>query len=334
MSETGTAPGVGPAGVGPSARGPSARAGFHVGPGRNLTAVTGAAVIATMAFVALAAPLVAPFDPVDIDLGARLRGPSFTHLFGTDEIGRDVFSRVVYGSRLSLGTAALAALVVMTIGVSVGLLAGLRGGWVDALLMRIVDGLLAFPSLVLVLAIAGTLHGGLLTIVVGFAAVSWATFARMVRGLVLQLRDQPFVVAARALGASPLRVAFRHVLPNTVGPVLVLASLEMGSLIASVSALSFLGVGARPPTAEWGSMLNESRDAALSHPHLMIFPGAAITLAVLGFVLLGEGFRDVLDVESGHPGARRRPPRNRDRRRDSRRASSGTGGVSAGTTRA
>ncbi len=282
--------------------------------------MTGAAVIATMALLAVAAPLVAPFNPVDVDLAAKLEAPSFTHLFGTDEIGRDVFSRVLYGSRLSLGTAALAALVVMTIGVSVGLLAGLRGGWMDGLLMRIVDGLLAFPSLVLVLAIAGTLRGGLLTIVIAFAAVSWATFARMMRGLVLQLRDQPFVAAAHAIGASRLRVAWHHVLPNAIGPVLVLASLEMGSLIASVSALSFLGVGAQPPTAEWGAMLNQSRDYALSHPHLMIFPGAAITLAVLGFVLLGEGLRDVLDVRSYSPGARR--PRGYRGRRSGRPPSS------------
>ena len=265
----------------------------------------GMAVLGTMAAVAVAAPVVAPFDPLAIDLGATLEGPSVSHLLGTDQLGRDVLSRVVYGSRLSLGTAALAALVVMTIGVSVGLLAGLRGGWVDGLCMRIVDGLLAFPSLVLVLAIAGTLDGGLLTIVVGFAAVSWATYARMVRGLVLQVRDRPFVEAARAMGASSLRVGWHHVMPNVIGPVLVLLSLEMGSVIAGVSALSFLGVGADPPAPEWGAMLNDGRDYLVSAPHLMIFPGAALTVAVLGCNLLGEGMRDVIDPKSASARQRR-----------------------------
>ena len=183
--------------------------------------------------------------------------------------------------------------------------------------MRIVDGLLAFPSLVLVLAIAGTLGGGLVTVVVAFAAVSWASFARMVRGLVLQVRDRPFVVAARAIGASPLRVGCRHVLPNVIGPVLVLLSLEMGSLIAGVSALSFLGVGAQPPTPEWGAMLNAGRNHVFSAPHLMIFPGAALTLAVLGCNLLGEGMRDRIDPltgplprwKAGRSGRRRRTGR-------------------------
>ena len=265
----------------------------------------GMAVLATMAAAAVAAPLVAPFDPLAIDIGATLQGPSSSHLLGTDHLGRDVLSRVVYGSRLSLGTAALAALIVMTIGVSVGLLAGLQGGWVDGLCMRVVDGLLAFPSLVLVLAIAGTLEGGLLTIVVGFAAVSWATYARMVRGLVLQIRDRPFVEAARAMGASSFRVGWHHVMPSVMGPVLVLLSLEMGSVIAGVSALSFLGVGANPPAPEWGAMLNDGRDHLRSAPHLMIFPGAALTLAVLGCTLLGEGMRDMIDPKSAWARTRR-----------------------------
>jgi peptide/nickel transport system permease protein len=287
--------------------------------------MTGMTVIAFMAVVAAAAPLVAPFDPLDIDVGAILQGPSLDHLLGTDELGRDVLSRLVYGSRLSLGTAALTALIVMVVGVSVGLLAGLRGGWVDSLCMRVVDGLLAFPSFVLVLAVAGTLKGGLLTVVVGFAAVSWAGFARMVRGLVLQVRERPYVMAARAIGASQLRVGWRHVLPNVIGPVLVLLSLEIGNLIAAVSALSFLGVGAQPPTPEWGAMLNEARDSVFSAPHLMIFPGAALTLAVLGCNLLAEGVRDLIDPKSP-TGPRPSAVDGRRRRRDGPPATTVNGG--------
>jgi peptide/nickel transport system permease protein len=196
----------------------------------------------------------------------------------------------------------VAALVVMTIGVSIGLLAGIRGGWVDALCMRIVDGLLAFPSLILVLAIAGTVRAGLMGIVVGLAAVSWATYARLVRGLVLQLRDRPFVEAARALGASPARVAVRHVLPNVLGPVVALLTTEMGTFVLAVSGLSFLGVGAQPPSPEWGTMLDEGRRFLLVEPNLMIFPGVAVTLVALGFNLLGEGIRDAVDPKGGRSG--------------------------------
>ena len=170
---------------------------------RDRSAVAGMVIVAIFGVVAVAAPLVATHDPLATDPTRTFWGPGRDHLLGTDNVGRDVFSRLVFGARLSLGTALIAASVVMTIGVAVGLLAGTRGGWVDAVCMRVVDGLLAFPTLVLVLAIAGTLQGGLISIVIGLAAVSWATYARLVRGLVLQLRDRPFVEAARGLGASP-----------------------------------------------------------------------------------------------------------------------------------
>jgi ABC-type dipeptide/oligopeptide/nickel transport system permease subunit len=273
---------------------------------KDQPAVVGLIVVAFFTTVAVAAPLVATHDPLAIDAAATLAGPSRAHLLGTDNLGRDVFSRLVFGSRLSLGTAVLAAFVVSTIGVAVGLVAGLGGGWVDALSMRVVDGLLAFPSLILVLTIAGTLHGGLVSVVIGFTAVSWAGYARLVRGLVLQLRDQPFIEAARSVGASPFRIALRHVLPNVLGPVIVLLTTEMGTFVVAVSGLSFLGVGAQPPAPEWGTMLNEGRRFLLSDANLMVFPGVAVTLVALGFNLVGEGIRDALDPKRDGVRTRRR----------------------------
>ncbi len=278
---------------------------------RHRSAAVGLALIALFIVAAVFAPLVANHDPLAITPD-ELEGPSRHHFLGTDGVGRDVFSRLVFGSRLSLGTAALAASVVLVVGVSVGLLAGLRGGWVDAVSMRVVDGLLIFPSLVLVLAIAGTLRGGLLSIVAGLAAVSWAPYARLVRGLVLQLRDRPFVEAARAVGATRWRIAVRHLLPNVAGPVVVLLTIEMGTFVLVVSGLSFLGVGAQPPSPEWGTMLSEGRRVLLTAPNQMLFPGAAITLVALGFNLVGEGIRDVLDPR-GLVYAQATPPRSRRR---------------------
>lgn len=277
---------------------------------RDRSAVAGLVLVGSFVGVAIAGPFVATHDPLKADPLRTLEGPGRSHLLGTDGLGRDVFSRLVFGSRLSLGTAVLAALVVVVIGMAVGLLAGVRGGWVDSLCMRVVDGLLAFPGLILVLAIAGTLEGGLFSIVLGMAAVSWATYARMVRGMVLQLRDRPYIEAARAAGASSTRVAVHHVLPNVVGPVVVLLTLEMGAFILAVSTLSFLGVGAQPPAPEWGTMLSEGRRFLLSSPNQMLFPGAAITLVVLGFNLLGEGVRDAMDPKAHRPAALGRSQRS------------------------
>jgi peptide/nickel transport system permease protein len=280
------------------------------------SAVVGALIVATFAVVAIAAPLVATHDPLAVNPLRGLEGPGRDHLLGTDNLGRDIFSRLVFGSRLSLGTAVLAAAVVLVIGVSVGLIAGLRGGWIDALCMRLVDGLLAFPALIFVLAIAGTLETGLIGIVIGFAVVSWASYARFVRGLVLQVRERAFIEGARAQGASSVRIAARHVLPHVLGPVVVLLSVEMSTYVVAVSGLSFLGVGVEPPTPEWGAMLDEGRRFLLSDPNQMLFPGAAIALVALGFNLVGEALRDALD-----PRARSSPPTlGRSTRRPGRRA--------------
>ncbi len=258
-------------------------------------AVSGLLIVLVFATAAVAAPLLTDHDPLAVDLSNTLAPPGGGHLLGTDNLGRDLFSRLLYGSRLSLGTAAVTATVIMTVGVMVGLVAGLRGGWLDGLVMRFVDGLLAFPNLILALAIAGTLGAGLVSVLVGLTAVWWASYARIVRGIVLQVRELPFVEAARATGVSQLMIGLRHVLPNVVPPVIVLLTIEMGGLILAVSALSFLGLGAQPPTPEWGAMINEGRAFLYSAPQLMLLPGAAIFLVVLGFNLLGDGLRDTLD---------------------------------------
>lgn len=262
---------------------------------RDRAALVGLVIVTIFVVVALAAPVVATHDPIAQDLAHTLEGPSRDHLFGTDNLGRDIFSRVVHGSRLSLGTAGVAAAVVMTLGVAIGIVSGLRGGWVDGLIMRTVDGLLAFPNLVLALAVAGSLGGGLTSVIFGLTAVWWASYARLVRGLVLQLRERPYVEAARATGTSTVMIGVRHILPNVIPPVAVLLTINLGGLILAVSALSFLGIGAQPPAAEWGAMLNDGRRFIFTSGHLMLFPGGAIFLVVLGLNLVGDGLRDILD---------------------------------------
>jgi peptide/nickel transport system permease protein len=243
----------------------------------------------------VAAPILAPYPPAEQRAAERLQPPSTAHPFGTDRLGRDILSRVLYGGRTSLAASSIALLVTLTVGVAVGLAAGYAGGWLDGALMRLVDVLFAFPSFILALIVAGLYGPGLLKIIVAAAAVWWVGYARVTRSLVLQAKEEGFVMAARAAGARPLTIAVREVLPQVLGPIVVLATLNLGRLLLAISGLSFLGLGAQPPTAEWGLMLSEGRAYFLEQPHLMIFPGLAIFLTVLGLTLLGEGLRDVLD---------------------------------------
>jgi peptide/nickel transport system permease protein len=201
----------------------------------------------------------------------------------------------MFGARLSLGAAFLVAGLVTTLGVVVGTIAGFYRGIADALIMGVVDVILAFPALVLALAIAGLLTPGILTVALALVSVWWVSYARIIRGLVVSIREREFVAGARALGAGSAFIIRRHILPHVLAPVIVLVTLEMGSLILAISALNFLGLGAQPPTPEWGAMLNEGRAYFFSAPQLMLLPGAAITLVVLGFNLLGDGIRDALD---------------------------------------
>jgi peptide/nickel transport system permease protein len=262
---------------------------------RSPLSIAGLALVSLLFLAALAAPLLAPHDPTAVDALRRLEGPSLEHPLGTDHLGRDLLSRLLYGSRWSLGTVGVAASLILSIGVTVGAIAGYYGGFIDDLLMRVVDVLLAFPGLILALAVAGMLGPGIENVMIGLVSVWWASYARIVRGMVLGLRERPFVEAARGLGYGDLRIIFRHILPNVLPPVVVLATLEMGELILVIAALNFLGLGAQPPTPEWGAMINDGRAFLLTAPQLMIYPGLAISLAVLGFNLLGDGLRDALD---------------------------------------
>lgn len=259
------------------------------------TALAGLVIVAAVVLVALAAPLLAPYDPTAQDVANRLQGPSAEHLLGTDHLGRDELSRVLYGARVSLLTTLAIGVAVLVIGTVVGTIAGMAGGFVDGLLMRIVDVLLAFPSLLLALAVAGTLGPGLTHLALAVIAIWWVDYARLVRGLVLAVKEQPFIEAARALGVTPWRIAARHVVPNIASPVIVLVTLQTARLLLALASLSFLGLGVSPPTAEWGAMLNEGRAFLSDAPELMLWPGLAITITALGLNLLGDGLRDLLD---------------------------------------
>jgi peptide/nickel transport system permease protein len=262
---------------------------------RDRTALAGFVIVVVVTAVALGAPLLAPHDPSSQDVFNRLQSPSLHHLLGTDNLGRDEFSRILYGARVSVLTTLAVGAGILVIGVAVGLLSGLAGGFVDGLVMRVVDVLLAFPSLLLALAVAGTLGPGLLHLALAMTAVWWVDYARLVRGLVLGVKQLAFVESARALGLGPVRIAVRHVLPNIAAPVIVLATLQTARLLLALAALSFLGLGVSPPTPEWGSMLNDGKDFLATSPELMLWPGLAITIAALGLNLLGDGLRDVLD---------------------------------------
>lgn len=258
-------------------------------------ALTGLVIVVLMFGLALAAPLIAPADPNAQDVANRYAPMSADHPFGTDNLGRDEFSRLLYGARVSLLTSLAIGAAILGIGIVIGMVAGFAGGVVDGFLMRIVDVLLSVPSLLLALAVTGMLGPGLLNLAVAMTLVWWADYARLMRGLVLSARERPFIESARAVGLPGWRVAVRHVLPNVISPVIVLGTLQTGRLLLALAALSFLGLGVQPPTAEWGAMLNEGRDYLASASQLMIYPGLAITITALGFNLLGDGLRDILD---------------------------------------
>jgi len=262
---------------------------------RDRAALAGLIIVVMLVILALAAPVIAPHDPAAQHPAQRLASTSLAFPLGTDNLGRCLLSRLLYGARVSLATAGAASLIVLLIGVSLGAVAGYAGGWADMFIMRVVDLLLAFPLLVLALAITGFIGVGMGSVLIGVVSVWWASYARIVRGLVLSLRERPFIEAAQSVGVRPARLIIRHVIPNVISPIIVLATLEMGGLILAISGLSFLGLGAQSPTPEWGSMLNDGRPFLQSAPRLMIYPGLMISFAVLGFNLLGDGLRDALD---------------------------------------
>ncbi len=263
---------------------------------RHRVAMVGLAIIAGIILLAIFAPLVSPADPLTIDYAHPAAPPGVGgHLLGTDAVGRDLVARLIYGTRISLQVGVVAVGIAASLGTTVGLVAGYRGGIVDNLLMRTVDVFLAFPVIVLAIAIIAVLGPDLVNVMIAIGLVAWTTYARVVRGQVLVLREQDFVQAARAAGMSDARIIVRHILPNAVAPIIVLATVGMATAIIAEAALSFLGLGVQPPTPSWGGMLNEGRGFLRVAPHISTFPGLAIMVTVLGFNFLGDGLRDALD---------------------------------------
>ena len=262
-------------------------------PWRRPLALTGLTVIGAWAVIAIFAPLIAPQDPLAQKF-AILSAPSAAHWFGTDELGRDVFSRVLFGARITLPLAVILILCAMVIGAVLGGIAGFFGGWVDNLIMRLADLVFAFPGIILALAVAAALGPQLRNAVIAVVVVSWPSYARLVRSLVLSARSSQYVVASRLLGSSGLRVLFVDVRPNAAGPVLVLAALDIGNAVLLLSGLSFLGLGAQPPTAEWGAMVAEGAQN-FNDWWVGMFPGLAILTVVLAFNFIGDTLRDMLD---------------------------------------
>jgi len=254
----------------------------------------GLGIVLGLLTLAIFGPMVSPYDPVTQDLSNRLESPSLSHPLGTDQLGRDVLTRLLHGARLSLGIAVAVTSVRLVVGTAVGLVAGYAGGWVDEALMRLVDTLLAFPGIVLALVIAGILGPSLVNVMLALAVVGWASYARLVRSKVLSLREREFVTAARLLGRSRTHVVTRHLIPNVIAPVVVLATLDIGGVILGTAGLSFLGLGAQPPTPEWGTMLASGRNYLQQAWWLVNAPGICIMLSVLGFNLLGDSLRDRL----------------------------------------
>ncbi len=262
---------------------------------RDRTARIGLVIVAGFVIIALLAPVIATRDPNAIDVVHKFAPPSRKFPFGTDHLGRDEWARIVWGARISIGTAVFAALGVAVVGIVLGTAAGYCGGLVDALVSRVVEVLLSFPGFLLALAVTGILGPGLRNLLVVMVFVSWAGYARLVRGLIVAERAKPYLEAGRAVGLGGLRIVVRHLLPNISAPVIVLTTLDMGGILLGLAGLSFLGLGVQPPTAEWGAMLSEAKTYLGSAPQTMLYPGGAIFLMVLGFNLLGDGLRDVLD---------------------------------------
>lgn len=262
---------------------------------RDRTALLGLVLVVSTVCAALLAGVLAPHDPDLVDVARKFASPSTSHPLGTDNLGRDLLSRLLFGARLSIGSAVVAGLSTALIGLLVGMLAAFYGGLIDTVLSRLVDIVLAFPLFLLALAITGILGPGLPNLVISLVAVAWAEYARIVRSAVLAEQEKPYIEAARAAGASRVRLLIRHLLPNIVAPIVVLTTLNLGVMLLAISGLSFLGLGVKPPAAEWGAMLSEGRNYLDQAPQMMLYPGLAIFLLVLGFNLLGDGLRDALD---------------------------------------
>lgn len=262
---------------------------------QNTKAMVGLIIVASLILIAIFAPVIAPKDPLDGNLSASLANPGSEYLLGTDKNGRDVLSRLIYGARVAIGGALAVVIISELIGVPLGIWAGYKGGKVDAVIMRVFDLMLAFPPLLLSFAVVAAFGPSLRNVVISLGILYVPFAARVVRGVTLVQREMIYTEAAKAMGYPQRRIVFRHILPNTLSPVIVVTSLDLAFAMLDIAALSFLGLGVQPPTADWGTMLSEGRAVLLTDPHVAVSAGVAILIAVLGFNLLGDGPRDVLD---------------------------------------
>lgn len=265
---------------------------------RNSLAVIGIVLVTITIVVAITCDWITPYNPLKPEMAVKLQAPSAAHIFGTDDMGRDILSRILVGTRVSLGSALLIIGISGIVGLLVGLAAGYMGGWVDDILMRLTDVFLAFPALVLAMVISATLGPSLKNALIAVATVWWPWYARLVRGQVIAVRSKEYIQAAQTLGVPTLRVIFKHILPNVLSPVIVQGTLDVGNTILLTASLSFIGLGAQPPTPEWGAMVSIGRLYMLSYWWVPTIPGFAILFAVLGFNLLGDAVRDFSDVRS------------------------------------
>ena len=263
--------------------------------GKNRAAMIALGVLILISLSALFAAQVSPYDPNEVDILNQLQGPSAEHLLGTDLYGRDILSRIFWGGRVTLVVGLISVGIAATFGILLGLISGFYGGVTDAVIMRFIDILLAFPRILLALTIVGMLGTGLFNVMLAVGIASITGYARLVRGTVLSAKEQTYVEAARVIGCPDRRILAKHLLPNIIGPVIVLATLDVASAILAASSLSFLGLGVQPPTAEWGYMLNEGRNYLRTAPWITFFPGMAIAVSVLCINMLGDGLRDALD---------------------------------------
>ncbi len=271
------------------------RKSFYTSIGQNKAALVGGIIILLYITMTILAPVLAPYDPYAIDLKEKLQSPSSAHWMGTDDKGRDILSRILYGSRLSLGVGFSSVAFGAFFGIILGLIAGYYGKWVDTIISRSLDVMLAFPGILLALAIISALGPSLLNVTIAVGVFSIPLFARIVRGSTMEIKQLEYIDAIRTLGANDFIIIFRHIFPNILSPIIVQGSMRLATAILSAAGLSFLGLGAQPPSPEWGAMLSSGRDFIFSAPYMAIFPGIMISILVLGFNLFGDGLRDALD---------------------------------------
>jgi peptide/nickel transport system permease protein len=260
----------------------------------NMLTVSGLIIIFFLVLIAILAPLIAPYDPLAVEETVEILSPGTQgHVLGTDSMGRDILSRLIFGTRVSLGLGVFILAICLVVGIPMGLISGFYGGWIDQVIMRIVDILYSFPFLILAITVMSILGSNWINLALVIGIIGWSYYARLVRGMVLSIKESEYILAAKALGINDFHILFRHILPNCLGPLVVAASFDIGKIILAISSLSFLGLGVPEPTPEWGNMLKLGVDYLIEAPHMSLVPGIAMMIAILSFNLVGEGLKDV-----------------------------------------